>query len=117
VGFVAIVRGRAIGATKPSSCVGFVPLAAGGRGVATKCTHANQHFVALTRAARTSATFLPYSQHFVARTTTATTIATNRWLPSLPTQPQLTFAQAAAATAAARNPGAGSAADGGAISR
>jgi hypothetical protein len=50
------------------------------------------HFVARTARAAIRATFVPYSQHFVARTTTAATIATKRWLPSLPTQPQLTFA-------------------------
>jgi hypothetical protein len=54
---------------------------------------ANQHFVALARPAAMRATFVPYSQHFVALLTTAAVIATKRWLPSLPTQPQLTFAR------------------------
>jgi hypothetical protein len=38
--------------------------------------------------APTIATFVPYSEQFVALPTAAATIATKRWLPSLPTQPQ-----------------------------
>jgi DNA-binding MarR family transcriptional regulator len=49
---------------------------------ATKCTLANQYFVARTTRAATRATFLPYSQRFVARTTTAAMNVTKRWLPT-----------------------------------
>ena len=43
--------------------------------------------------APTIATFVPYSQQFVALPAGAAKIATKRWLPNLPTQPQLTFAR------------------------
>ena len=55
---------------------------------------ANQYFVAIAPPPPTIATFVPYSEHFVALPLAAAMIATNRWLPRLPTQPQLTFAQA-----------------------
>jgi hypothetical protein len=66
VGFVAIVRGHAIGAAKPTlASVHFVALAPPTTIVAAKRTY-SQHFVALARPAPMIATFVPYSQHFVA---------------------------------------------------
>jgi hypothetical protein len=67
-----------------TSGVRFVALAGAGSIGATKCTLANQYFVALVRGAATGATFVPHSQQFVARTTGAATSATKRWLPQHP---------------------------------
>jgi hypothetical protein len=59
VGFVALAPGDAGVATKPSSGVGFVALAARGATVATKPTLAKAHFVALAQVVPRIATFVP----------------------------------------------------------
>src|SRR4051794_28647383 len=63
-------------ATLCTYTVQFVPIAPPRTVNVTKCTLANQHFVARTRRAATSATFVPYSQPFVALTRRWRTSAT-----------------------------------------